>query len=421
MRAPTRGAQRLLILSVALLLFAPATSLAAGQVALQPAAGGAGSSVVLNGSGFPASKRVVIGVTGTRSRALKTSRQGRFQMRLIIPRRKGWLTVVSVTGRSRVVSRFFVTDRNGADQVIDIASTRGQRLRISPTTLFPGSTLRLRGTGFGCARTVRLSGFDVTRTAKTRRNGSFDARLVLSASAGAGSSRLVVSRGGLRFSVAVTVASEPVKPQVVPVGVVALWHMDDRGTTMVDSVGAHNGTLHNVATGLSGSLGTAFGFNGVNSYAFVSQSDALSAVEDDVAVAIRMKVSPGNRPDAAVEDDCDLIRSASQYADGDQYKVEYNADGTVLCAFKGAAGYKEVFSDPAKPVDDGAWHTITCVKTTTQVKTIVDGVTTSATVNIGTIVLTEGIIIAAHPSTSATTGASEWFNGELDEASIAFG
>jgi Concanavalin A-like lectin/glucanases superfamily len=173
--------------------------------------------------------------------------------------------------------------------------------------------------------------------------------------------------------------------------------------------------------GLSGSLGTAFGFNGANSYAFVPQSDALSAMDNDATVAIRMKVSPGNGPDAAAEDDWDVIRSAGQYADGDEYKVEYNPDRTVRCAFKGNAGYREVFSDPAKPLDDGAWHTIKCVKTTTEVKTIVDGVTTSATANIGTIVITKGIIIAAHPSTSATSGASEWLDGELDEASIAFG
>jgi hypothetical protein len=615
MRVPTRGAQRPLIFSVVLVLLAPATSLAAGQVGLRPAAGAAGSPVVLSASGFPASKRVVIGVTGSRSRTVMTSRRGTFQKRMIIRRRRGWLTVVSRTGRTRVVNRFLVRNRSGAKEVIDIASTRGQRLRISPTTLFPGSTLRVHGTGFGRSTKVKLSGPGVSRTVKTRRNGAFDATLVLPESARVGRSRLVVSRGAVHFSVAVSVSapavsqvgitpvvapastrppaisgtpnvgqqlsvnrgewsgtspsfayrwqrcsasmpncvaisgatgalhtvaaaddaqtlrvvvsasnsagtaraaspvtgvvktpptvtrnpvvptsatvgqsislktaarftgtapiatsvqwqrcgetcvnvgtgnsygvaqadlgyvlqvvvvatndaaavsvaskrSDPVKPQVVATGVVALWHMDDTGTTMVDSVGGHNGTLHNVATGLSGSLGTAFGFNGTNSYAFVPQSDALSAVDNDVTVSIRLRVSPGNAPDAAAEDDWDVIRSAGQYADGDEYKVEYDPDRTVRCAFKGNAGYREVFSDPAKPLDDGAWHTIKCVKTQTQVKTIVDGVTTSGAANIGTIVITKGIIIAAHPSTSATSGASEWFNGELDEASIAFG
>jgi hypothetical protein len=215
--------------------------------------------------------------------------------------------------------------------------------------------------------------------------------------------------------------TDPVKPKVVTgAGVVALWHMDDTGTTMVDAAGGHNGTLHNVQTGVAGSTGAAFGFNGANSYAFVPQSDALSAVDRTVTISIRIKVAPGNRPNSAVEQDWDLMRSAGEYSAGDEYKVEYNPNATAQCAFKGNAGYKEVFSSPAKPLDDGAWHTIQCVKTATQVQTIVDGVTTSATATIGTIVITKGLIFGAHPATSGTSGATEWFKGQLDEASIVF-
>jgi hypothetical protein len=605
MRAPTRAFKCPLIPSVALLLLAPATGLAAGEVSLQPAAGAARSSIVLDASGFPASKRVVIGVAGTRARTVTTSSAGTFHKRITVPARKGWVSIVSRSGRSRVVNRFLVTGRSGANGVVEVASTRSLRLRIASRTLFPGSTLHVLGAGFGRFKKLKLSAFGVIRTIETERNGTFDARLVIPETASPGSSRLVVSRGALRFSVklslrprpviapastgapsisgvpvvgqtltanpgtwtgtspsyayewqrcsaagtacaaiagptgaAYTVAaadaaktlrvvvtafngagsaqaasnvtaavttpptvtrnpvvptsvtvgqtitltttaqfngtapittavqwqrcgdacvnvgsgnsytaaqgdvgyvlqvvvtatdaagaaatvtsnrSDPVKPQVVASGVVALWHMDDTGTTMVDALGGHHGTLSNVQTGLAGAAGTAFGFNGANSYAFVPQSDSLSAVGRTVTLSFLMKAAPGARPNAAVEQDWDLMRSAGQYYDGDEYKVEYNPNATVLCAFKGNAGYREVFSSAAKPLDDGAWHTIECTKTATQVKTVVDGVTTSATVTIGTIVITKGLLFGAHPATSGTSGASEWFKGQLDEASI---
>ncbi|MCU1678162.1 MAG: hypothetical protein JWM93_2920 [Frankiales bacterium] len=528
MRIPTRAGKRPLLLSAILLLLAPATGRAAGEVALRPAGGAAGSSIVLDASGFPVSKRVVIGVTGARARTVKTSSTGTFRRRITAPDRKGWVRIVSRSGRSRVVNRFLVTDRSGANGVVEVASTRGLRLRISPTKLFPGSTLRVQGAGFGRSKKLKLSAFGATRTINTKRNGTFDATLVVPATASAGSSRLVVSRGGLRFSVklslspravtpveqpppapapgpvktpptvnrnpvvptSVTVGqtitfettaqfdgtapittsvqwqrcgeacvnvgtgssypvaqgdvgyvvqavvtatdaagaavsapsnrSDPVKPQVVANGVVALWHMNDTRTTMVDSVGGHNGTLRNVQTGLAGSIGTAFGFNGSNSYTFVPQSDSLSAVGRAVTISIRMKVTPGDRPNAATEQDWDLMRSAGEYYDGDEYKVEYNPDATVLCAFKGNAGYAEVFSSAAKPLDDGAWHTIECIKTATQVNTVVDGVKTSATVTVGSIVITKGLLFGAHPAISGASGASEWFKGQLDEASIVF-
>ena len=117
------------------------------------------------------------------------------------------------------------------------------------------------------------------------------------------------------------------------------------------------------------------------------------------------------------EQDWDLMRSAGGYYDGDEYKIEYNPDGSVLCAFKGSTGYKEVFS---APLTLNQWHTVQCVKTATQVKTIVDGVTTTGSATIGTIVLTRGLIFGAHPS-ATETGASEFFRGQLDEASIAIG
>lgn len=140
---------------------------------MRPAAGAPGSSAMLAASGFPRSKRVVISVGGVRSRSVVSSPSGTFKTRITVPRRTGLFTVVSRSGRSRVINRFLVTPRKGARQVTEVASARGQRLRLSPAELFPGSRLQLRGAGFGRSRTLKLSSQGPAHTARTRRDGTF--------------------------------------------------------------------------------------------------------------------------------------------------------------------------------------------------------------------------------------------------------
>jgi hypothetical protein len=616
-RLRTRDLGRSLLSSVGLLLFVPATGLAAGQVRLRPAAGVAGSSIALNASGFPASERVVVSVTGARARTVKASARGTFAARLTVPRRKGLLRVVSRSGRRRVVNRFLVTGGDG--DVVEIASTRTQRVRFSPTKLFPGSLLRVHGGGYHQGQRLRLSGFGATRTIGAGRTGSFDTLLALPATLGAGTWDVVLWGGGARFSITLKVSSretvqggsgtpipmpslvkpsstaapsisgtaqsgttlsadagswsgtapisyayawqrcdahgancsdiagataptrtavgadlgntlriavtatnhagsatatsvatavvtttpqvaetptvpttvrqgqnikvsptiftgtqpmavrtqwqrcadscvnvgadstsyrvaaadvgfrlqvvvtatnsagtiqvtsnktDPVQPPLSTTGVVALWHMDDTGATMVDSRGNHDGALHNVATGLGGSIGTAFGFNGADSSVTVPAASDFSAVDNNVTLSVRMKTDL--LPPSAAQD-WDLIRSAGGYYDGDEFKMEYAPDGTAHCAFKGNGPtvYKEVATDPSKPLNDGSWHSIQCVKTQTQVNAIVDGTVYAASATIGTITISQGILIGAHPD-AAGNGASEFYNGALDEATIAF-
>jgi hypothetical protein len=614
-----------LVAGLTVLLLAPATGLAAGQVGLRPAAGVPGSTAVLRASGFPASKRIKVSATGLRARSVKTSRTGGFTLRLTVPRRSGWVTITSRGAGRRVASRFFVTSRPGASQVAELAGAGGERLRLSPTALYPGSTLRVQGTGFAHRRTFRLAGFGRALRVRTSRTGAFTAALRLPAVLAAGPRTVSLVGAGLRLAAPMTVSAKavsqggpkkppadppgggpppppavvapaatnapaisgratvgaslsastgawsgssasyayawercsavgagcqpiagatatsytvtaaddgstlrvvvtaantagsasapsavtavvrtpptvtkspsiPAKPQegtaitltpgtyggtkpitvtsqwqqcsdvcrsiagatgasyvvqpgdvgyrlvvvqtatnaagtvqatsarsqpVTPkpadtsTGLIAHWKMDDTGTTMADSAGTHDGTLHNVTTGVAGVSGTAFGFNG-NGYAYVPRSDELSAVDRNVTLTLSFKSPTVSNTG---EQDWDLMRSAGGYYDGDEYKIEYNPDGSVLCAFKGSTGYKEVFS---APLTLNAWHKVQCVKTATEVRTVVDGVTTSKAATIGTIVLTKGLIFGAHPS-AMETGASEFFRGQLDDASIAIG
>lgn len=381
---------------------------------------------MLHASGFPRSKRVVIGVTGGRSWSLTTSRSGTFEAGITLPIREGWWSVVSQSGRSRAINRFHVTSHGPGGQVIDVASTRGQRLRITPAGLFPGGTVQLRGAAFGRSHTLTVAGFAVTRTVKASRTGSFSAKIVVPATTAPGPSKVVVSGGGPRFSVTLHVfrSAAPAGGGAVPPVFTtptlpnALWHMDDSGTVMVDSAGHHDGILHNIETGRPGSIGSAFGFNGSTSYAWVAPAADLSAGAADVTLSIRMRTS--KLPPVSA-DDWDLIGSGDSFTDGNEYKVEYYPNGTVECGFVGSAGHKEVFSDPAKPLNDGAWHTIQCVKTATDVKTIIDGTVYAKSAQVGTIVIKKGIIIGAHPNSSGTAGSSDWYDGALDEASIQVG
>jgi hypothetical protein len=288
-----------------------------------------------------------------------------------------------------------------------------------PTTVRQGETIKASSARFSgsvhwkvttqwqrCGNTCVDIGTNSTSYQAWSADVGFRLQVVQTASSSAGVLKLTSNK------------TDPVLPSATTTGVVALWLMNDTGATMLDSARHHNGTLHAVSAGLPGYSGTAFGFNGRNSYVTVPQASDLSAVDNNVTVTIWMKTRI--LPPTTVQD-WDLIRSAGGYYDGDEYKMEYAPDGTAHCSFKGngSTGYLEVTSSSSKPLNDGAWHMIKCVKTKTAVETIVDGTTYSRRGTIGTITITRGFILGAHAN-SAGNGASEFYNGALDEAYIAF-
>jgi hypothetical protein len=618
-----------LVCGLATLLAAPASGWGSAQVTLRPAAGPAGSLVLLSGSGFATSARIRVSTTGMRGHVVRASGRGAFSARMTV-RGHGWLRVVSRRGRQRVVNRFHVTRRRPGDGVVEVASSRGPRVRFSPGTVAAGGVLRMHGVGYRPGARLRLSGIGSVVMFAADRRGRFDVRVTMPQTVRADVLRLTLAGGRVHFRVrlrvsrpkppspgahpapnpvppapppprplppapsnvsaptitgtawsgevltaghgvwrvigtieyayawqrcdaagarcapiagargprytagdadvghrlritvtasnaggsaaatspptevvtptpgvakapsvpltvregdtisvtpatftgpapqtvhfqwqrcldgtcvavgsdqlaysvtttdvgnslqvvetatwptkTIVVASAPtghVQPAVIATGAIALWHMDDLGATMDDSVGSHDGALHKVVTGqVPAFAGTAFGFNGADSYVTVPVADDLSPVDQDVTLTIRMRTTA--LPPTTVQD-WDLIRSAGGYYDGDEYKMEYAPDGSAHCAFKGngVTGYKEVASGGG-PLNDGNWHTIQCVKTPTRVETIVDGVVYAKSAQIGTITITKGIIVGAHPNT-AGAGASEFYQGALDEASLQFG
>jgi hypothetical protein len=189
---------------------------------------------------------------------------------------------------------------------------------------------------------------------------------------------------------------------------VALWHMDElSGSVMHDSIADHDGSLHSVALGQPGYLGTAFGFNGSSSYGSVPSSSDLNPGSSDITVTIHLKTTS-----APAAPDWDLIRKGKYTTSGGEFKMEYQPSGQASCGFKGSSGYSELMAGPA--LDDDDWHTVQCVKTSSAIKVVVDGQTFSKSATIGSIANDEPVVIGARPG-------SEFFNGSLDEASIEIG
>lgn len=220
--------------------------------------------------------------------------------------------------------------------------------------------------------------------------------------------RVAVTAANVAGDFTVTSASTAV---VVSASTVAVWHMDETtGTTMHDSIGAHDGNLHSVQLGLPGFGGTAYGFNGSSSYVSVPTAADLNPGSANITITIHIKTSgtPGPSPD-----DWDLIRKGYYGSSGGEYNVELQHSGQASCTFKGSSGYSEQFTaGPA--LNDGRWHTIQCIKTATAVELVVDGQVHSTAITIGTIANTDPIDIGARPG-------SDWTQGTLDEASIEIG
>jgi Concanavalin A-like lectin/glucanases superfamily len=180
--------------------FAPALALA-GQVALRPAAGAPGTPVVLEAVSFPASAPVRVGVAGRTARTVRSSATGAFTARLTVPAdRHGTVAIVARSGRTRVVSDFVTRRGQGADPVVEVASSRGGRVRAAPVALVPGATLVLRGAGLGARRRLVVSWVGARRTVTTSAGGRFTIAIAVPGAQAAGRWPALVAGRGLRLS-----------------------------------------------------------------------------------------------------------------------------------------------------------------------------------------------------------------------------
>jgi hypothetical protein len=196
----------------------------------------------------------------------------------------------------------------------------------------------------------------------------------------------------------------------------ALWHMDElTGTTMTDSSGGGNdGTIvngggTNPILGAAGYRGTSYSFDGtsVGGYVDIPSSAGLNPKGADLRLTahVNFTVLPSV--------DYDLMRKGLSTTRGGDYKMEILSSGYAHCYFKGSKG-RGFGITKARVINNGAWHTIQCVKTATTVQVIVDGRAKTRTVTVGTISNTSHLFVGAKPG-------DDYYHGLLDEMQVDIG
>jgi len=195
---------------------------------------------------------------------------------------------------------------------------------------------------------------------------------------------------------------------------VALWHMEDTGSTMSDSSGnGHNGTLSSVTTGQTGFSGKAFGFSKNPALVTVPSSSDLNPGSSTFTVTTHANFT--KLPSTKTGDDYDVIRKGLSSTSGGNWKQEITLSGRGSCT--GTASSGSLTASGGKVLNDGKWHTITCVFTTSSIRLQVDGSqVASKSGKMGSISNKDSLTIGAKIIRSTSDG--DQYVGLIDEVSI---
>jgi hypothetical protein len=196
----------------------------------------------------------------------------------------------------------------------------------------------------------------------------------------------------------------------------AVWHMEN-AATLTDSSGRGNNGSTTAITGVAGSSGAGYRFNGSSSLASVPDAPSLDPGTASLRITahVRFTVVP-----SASVGDYDLVRKGLSGTAGGDWKMEIfppssgSSVGPAYCLFQDSAGRTASIRD-TRNLADGAWHTITCVKTSTAVQVVVDGVVHSKAARLGTIANSQPVAMGAKP------GGGDRYRGDMDEVSISIG
>jgi hypothetical protein len=174
----------------------------------------------------------------------------------------------------------------------------------------------------------------------------------------------------------------------------ASWQMNEKTGAAVDSSGNGNtGTLHGGIV----RTGTGYHFNGSTGYVSVPNSASLNPGSGSITLTARFTL---DSPPASGHD-YDLVRKGLAGTKGGEYKMEVLGSGKASCRFVGTSG---VTVTGGPNVGTGT-HTVKCVKTSSTVTLIVDGVNSaSKKVSLGPISNTQPVDLGAKPGDDWTKG-----------------
>lgn len=194
---------------------------------------------------------------------------------------------------------------------------------------------------------------------------------------------------------------------------VSLWHFDETsGTTAIDSVGGHNGTRQgSVLLGQPGFSRFAYGFPGQPGIVTIPSSPALNPGSASFRATVHIKTGVVTRDDSA-----DVFRKGLSTNSKTLWKLELRPSSTGLtekarCYFHGTSGIVSIYGP--KNIADGAWHTITCVKSGSAVAIIQDGVTRTKAGTVGAISNSAPVTIGAKALND------DRYQGLVDEVSFS--
>ena len=222
-------------------------------------------------------------------------------------------------------------------------------------------------------------------------------------------------RAGLMVAVVVGVVGLAAPAQAATV---AVWHMDETsGTAMTDSAGGNVGTLVNVTTGVPGVAGTtAYRFDGADSYVSVPSSSALNPGTAPISFTAHVRYT--RTPPSGSTSDYDVLRKGTASDSAQFYKLEIRSDNRAVCRFVGSKTTSTgllIHTGPA--LNDGRWHKLTCKKTSSRIKLIVDGTAYSKSGTVGSISNSGPLTLGAKPGSPFT----DYYTGDLDEVSVSIG
>jgi len=201
---------------------------------------------------------------------------------------------------------------------------------------------------------------------------------------------------------------------------IAEWQMNEASgaTVMVDASG------HGIDGLIGSAVITGATYDGATGYRWpfasptlppakpervieVPHDGRLNPEEGDYAVTIRYRtIQPfGN-----------IIQKGQGGSTGGYWKIE-NPKGILTCVFRGVDGSgnwlrKEVNS--GTPLNDGAWHTARCERTSTGLVLTIDGVTHTTSGKTGSISNTRPISIAGKVNCDQTSISCDYFTGDID-------
>jgi Laminin G domain len=206
---------------------------------------------------------------------------------------------------------------------------------------------------------------------------------------------------------------------------VAVWQMNEAAgaQTMVDSSGnGINGTIGDdvlAGTALSGG-GTGYRFP------FVQPNQPPANPEHLVRVAHRAALNPGTRAYAVevrmrtTQSFGNLIQKGQAGTAGGYFKLQ-QPNGKISCLFRGSAGSSTASSGSVR-VNDGAWHTVRCERTSSSVVMTVDGVVTGRNTNpTGSIANNKPLAIGGKLNCDQVNTTCDYFVGDIDYVKLQTG